>query len=118
MLIDRKIEKKHTFLTFIIVSVLWVLFSSDSIGSCIEFFKAICLNIRSLSFFAYYDLRSIIIMLLSLILVFVPKEIKERIIVFLNERYILKYSFLLLLLVMSISFVVTSDYSPFLYFGF
>ncbi|MDO4499732.1 MAG: MBOAT family O-acyltransferase [Erysipelotrichaceae bacterium] len=113
-------------LTMVFIYFTWILFMMPSLSTSVAFVKTMFAGISGnsvlLTYKYYFNLRIIIIMLISIVVsVCNYKDIKYKIVLIINNRKflsLLKYSFLLLVFVVSIVFIVNSTYSPFLYFRF
>lgn len=109
-----------------IVFFLWNIFMNKDFNSTIECFKNLFILKKSdninFSLWYYFDNRIIILLIISAIgsfLELIP-FIKGKVALLFSSKIgnIAKYILLIFLLIISLSFVVSSTYHPFIYFRF
>lgn len=123
MIIERKkkinLGTIGIIINFVIVSILWTPFMLNSASSILSYFVSVFKNINVVSIYNicyYYNLRTVIILLIAIILSFVNLEsfginIREK-------SPVLYYFAYALLFIVCIMFMINSSYSPFIYFRF
>ncbi len=114
----------YNLFVIIMVIILWVIFRSNSLTLSYEFLKNI-VNINSwimtesqLKFFLLSLHEIYIYLLLSLLFSFPIYEFISKKIRINNILIIIRYIVFLILTILSISFIISGSYNPFLYFQF
>lgn len=103
---------KHIY-TLLVVLFGWVLFAFESITDQISIFKGMFgFNLDLINNETIFYLKEYIIVILLGILFTVPIKIKKEI------PYFIKVILYVVLFIISLSFIVDSSYSPFIYFRF
>lgn len=108
---------KH-ILTLLIVYFSWILFNAPNVHSFIEYIKIMfgfeVQNSLNFTWRWFFDSRTVFVLSLSSVLSFVRIDN-----FWYNEKYLMiKYIILIIIFILSIVFIVNSNYSPFLYFRF
>ena len=121
---SKLIKIIYNLFVIIMVIILWVIFRSNSLTLSYEFLKNI-VNINSwimtesqLKFFLLSLHEIYIYLSLSLLFSFPIYEFISKKIRINNILIIIRYIVFLILTILSISFIISGSYNPFLYFQF
>lgn len=115
---SNKFKAVRLFVTLSITYFSWILFCSPSVSSFMEYIKIMFgkgeMSDINFAWQWYFNTRTLFVLLVSMVLSFVKIDVK-----WFNPKYKnIKYLSLIILFVLSIVFMVNSNYSPFLYFKF
>ena len=123
-ILNRMGKIPSVIITFLLVMIGWVVFRLESMDKIIIYMSKLFSLHSSLEFEAIpaFGFISIIALIFSFLVLFKQGK-KLEILVFHTERYALKYHFIftivsILLLILSISSISSSDFNPFIYFRF
>lgn len=123
----NKLKDKNIFIkvfshlyTLFIVLIGWIIFKAPDLESMLIYLKAMFINNNNYSYSIWWFLTKYNILIIILGLIFstdIPKKIYSNIRKN-NLFYILENIFLIIIFIISIFKLLTSNYSPFIYFQF